>query len=41
MLEAKDNEIARNQELLVSYKRELQAKENVKQDPNVIQITEL
>ena len=41
MLEAKDNEIAKNQELLIAYKRELQEKEKVKQDPNVIQITEL
>ena len=41
MLQAKDNEIARNQELLISYKRELQEREKVKQDPNVIQITEL
>ena len=41
MLEAKDNEIARNQELLIAYKRELQEREKVKQDPNVIQITEL
>ena len=41
MMQAKDDEIIRQQELLIAQKRELQERENMKKDPNVIQITEL
>ena len=41
MMEAKDDQLARQQELLIAQKRQLQEREKLKQDPNVIQITEL
>lgn len=40
-LEAKDDQIVRQQELLIAQKKQLQEREKMKQDPNVIQITEL
>ena len=41
MMEAKDDQIVRQQELLIAQKKQLQEREKLKQDPNVIQITEL
>lgn len=41
MMEAKDDQLVRQQELLIAQKKQLQEREKLKQDPNVIQITEL
>ena len=41
MLEAKDDEIVRHQEMLIAQKKRMVEQEKMKQDPNVIQITEL
>ena len=41
MLEAKDEEIIRHQEMLLAQKQRMVEQEQLKQDPNVIQITEL
>ena len=41
MLEAKDNEIIRHQEMLLAQRQKLAEEEKLKKDPNVIQITEL
>ena len=41
MLEAKDDEIVRHQEMLIAQKQRMVEQEQLKQDPNVIQITEL
>lgn len=41
MMEAKDEEIIRHQEMLLAQKQRMIDQEKLKQDPNVIQITEL
>ena len=41
MIEAKDSEIIRHQEMLLAQKERMVEQEKMKQDPNVIQITEL
>lgn len=41
MLEAKDNEIIAHQEMLIQQKQRMIEQEQLKKDPNVIQITEL
>jgi len=41
MLEAKDAEIIRHQEMLIAQKQRMLEQEKLKRDPNIIQITEL